>query len=256
MVVWVVVEGAIEEGIAAIEVAALDMGLAAHTMVVAVAVVDMAAVQDAGYIEAAEVAGHTMGDVLGRLRGVYRRQRYSDLGMSTAFVFVVVKEAQTRIWSCRSFVELVDAHLEGVTLAAHIDYLCAWIRREKEVMVERYLAVTERAWHSSVDCSSVLVVEEEVEAAGQSSRILMVIGLHQEVGGVLEAAPELVEEEIVHSVVVISQEALWRRHLEVLPRNPRCLTSVCASMSAHLRAGRGSTPSLTSQNSAHPTRYG
>jgi hypothetical protein len=258
-VVWAVVGGALEEGIAAIGAVGRDMGLAGRMMVVAVAVVDMPVVQDAGYIEAAEVAGHRKSDMRGRVRGVYRSQRYSDLGMSAAFVVVVVvvKEVQNHIWSCRSFVELVEAHLEGVALAAHIGYLCAWIQPVKVVMAERCLAVTERAWHSSAGCSSASVVEEEVEVVGMNSRVLMVVGLHQEGEAALEAGPELVEAEVEHSVaVVISQEVLWQTHLEVLPKNPRCSTSVYAPMSAHLHVGRGSIPSLTSQNSAHPTRYG
>jgi hypothetical protein len=259
VVVWAVVESVLEEGIAAIGAVGRDMGLAGRMMVVAVAVVDMPVVQNAGYIEAAEVAGNRKSDMLGRVRGLYRPQRYSDLGMSAAFVVVVVKGVQNHIWSCRSFVELVEAHLEGVALAAHIGYLCAWIQPVKVVMAERCLALTERGWHSSAGCSSASVEEEEVdvEVVGLNSRVLMVAGLHQEGEAALEAAPELVEAEVAHSVaVVISQEVLWQTHLEVLPKNPRYSTSVYAPMSAHLHVGRGSIPSLTSQNSAHPTRYG
>lgn len=125
------------------------------------------------------------------------------------------------------------------------------------VVADRCLVVLAVEVNRVAYCSLVLEVEPEVDSVEQNLRVLMVVDLHQE-GGVVQAeVPALAVDEEGHFVAVeILQEALWQRHLEELRGNPRCWTSECAYVSAYLQQSIVYPVSPTSQNSAHPTRYG
>jgi hypothetical protein len=125
------------------------------------------------------------------------------------------------------------------------------------VVADRCLVVLAVEVNRDAYCSLVLEVEPEVDSVEQNLRVLMVVDLHQE-GGVVQAeVPALAVDEEGHFVAVeILQEALWQRHLEELRGHPRCWTSECAYVSAYLQQSIVYPVSPTSQNSAHPTRYG
>lgn len=151
----------------------------------------------------------------------------------------------------------MDAHLEVEMSMCHNNHPWVWAVMLRGATEDRYRAVLDRAMYTDGRCSSALEEEVVVGFVGQGLRVSMVVGPYQEGVVGVEEAPGLTEVEEGHFVAVeISPEALWQRCREEWPESPICWTSICVYMSAYLELKNVISLSLTSQNSAHPTRYG
>lgn len=198
------------------------MEIAACTKVACV--VDSVAGQDVRHIAVGEAPGYIKVAAVGLVGVPSHCQVHKGL-VSAVSVVEAVKVVRCHIWSYYSS-EGEDVHFGGLVLAGHADYLWTPVAQERVVEEQHYLAVVGRTMNGNVHHSLALEGDVVVEFVLQSLGVLMLVGLPQEGGGVLEEAPELVEDGEGHfAVVEILLGALWQRPPEELPKSPRCWTS-------------------------------